>query len=401
MRRAGNYHRAFSIYTLDIPGCPGDYEECNGVCKDTKLDNENCGECYNKCENDDKCCHGVCTWEDNKCCDDGLVCSGLEACCGDKCCPYFETCCPGDTCVDTSLDEENCGSCGNRCPNDYEECWNGQCADMRFSDKDFEKISGNSEQYAVNENKNLFALLTNSQVVRYERQGTGGGTFTGWKTIRGSNNDLINIFAGGCLTLVAQGSDGSLEQYDFSQEQWFKISDNAAEYTVSKDGKIYRVTDGRNSTQIWDDEQSKWKEIWSTGAKKLFPGFDSVLAEHPVSHDIYFYNDLLDDWAKISGPVYKIINPFGGAHKGLFFFTLSNDKNSIKKIWFHKSANKVFGNEIVYNNGPTTNIFHSSHFIYRIDPNDKFRAWRMSLDNKTWEAFTTFGVNNILSDDAC
>lgn len=122
----------------ELCGCPQGHVDCNGQCKDVRIDHANCGACANVCPPGTRCEQGACV----------TTCgSGLEAC-GDDCvnlmsdpancgacanacppgdpctngvcgCPSGTTKCPtdcGSSCIDVSSDPQNCGACANACP---------------------------------------------------------------------------------------------------------------------------------------------------------------------------------------------------------------------------------------------------------------------------------------------
>lgn len=64
-------------------------------------------------------------------CDDGDECTQDDTCfygiCSGTPCSVTETCCPGQGCVDLSMDSNNCGACGNVCDNSV--CFQGACFD--------------------------------------------------------------------------------------------------------------------------------------------------------------------------------------------------------------------------------------------------------------------------------
>ena len=124
--------------------CPGSLTACNSTCIDTKVDSNNCGGCGNACGPGQVCAAGKCALT----CGNNLTqCSGLcvdtisnpincgtcnnvcgpnNFCVGGKCvfgCPAPLTQCQTTdannntvtTCVDTSIDVNNCGGCGNLC----------------------------------------------------------------------------------------------------------------------------------------------------------------------------------------------------------------------------------------------------------------------------------------------
>lgn len=97
---------------------------CGNACVDTDTDDNNCGSCGFPCGPGSNCVSGTCQCTTpgttqqctaNGCCGGGQVqtCTGSHqwtACA----CPVGLTSC-GGTCVDTSTDNSNCGSCGNAC----------------------------------------------------------------------------------------------------------------------------------------------------------------------------------------------------------------------------------------------------------------------------------------------
>ncbi len=93
--------------------CLGGSTLCGDTCADTNDDPQNCGACGNVCEPGAVCSMGQC----------GSVCLGGTLC-ASFCGPVMY--CPG-TCVDTRNDPQNCGACGNFCP-EGEVCSSGQCS---------------------------------------------------------------------------------------------------------------------------------------------------------------------------------------------------------------------------------------------------------------------------------
>jgi hypothetical protein len=82
-------------------GC-GTLTDCGGgACKDTKIDNTNCGSCGNACTGAKTCQAGTCA------------------------CPAGRIAC-GGTCVDPSANSANCGGCGNACATG-QVCGGGVC----------------------------------------------------------------------------------------------------------------------------------------------------------------------------------------------------------------------------------------------------------------------------------
>jgi hypothetical protein len=94
---------------------------CNGGCTDTESDSQNCGQCYNFCQQGQLCVYGSCTAVVSSCAASqiGTLCQqndgGLGACCGSCRQLDFET------------DSNNCGSCGVICSVGA-TCTGGQCA---------------------------------------------------------------------------------------------------------------------------------------------------------------------------------------------------------------------------------------------------------------------------------
>jgi hypothetical protein len=72
--------------------CPGGETDCNGVCANVFTDKKNCGVCGRVCAAGETCEHGRC----------GPACSDGKSLCE-------------ETCVDLNTDMENCGTCGNIC----------------------------------------------------------------------------------------------------------------------------------------------------------------------------------------------------------------------------------------------------------------------------------------------
>jgi len=128
------------------PDCPEGYTSCSGVCKNTANDPMNCGDCGNACASGDVCMAGTCTFTcpapyidcSGSCADlltDHLNCGACGAAClsGQICeegacqnsCIAGLTLCSGG-CVDLMRDTENCGSCGTRCATG-ENCYDGSC----------------------------------------------------------------------------------------------------------------------------------------------------------------------------------------------------------------------------------------------------------------------------------
>ncbi|MGH8327355.1 MAG: hypothetical protein ACRET2_11375 [Steroidobacteraceae bacterium] len=100
--------------------CPSGQTKCNGQCVDLESDTNNCGSCGNVCVSPSNCQNGQCQ----------LVC---EACGSGHQSPGMQVCVVGGAaqCVDTWTDPDNCGGCGNVCPdsvNGFRSLCNcGQC----------------------------------------------------------------------------------------------------------------------------------------------------------------------------------------------------------------------------------------------------------------------------------
>jgi len=94
--------------------CPG-ATNCDGLCTDTDLDPDNCGDCGVECDAGMLCSIGQC----------GVDCLGGTTQCD-------------DLCVDTNVDPANCGGCGTEFACEADEvCSAGQCG--------FECIGGTTE----------------------------------------------------------------------------------------------------------------------------------------------------------------------------------------------------------------------------------------------------------------
>lgn len=117
--------------------CSNGLTACTDACVDLKTDNQHCGGCDTACVGGKMCSSGICicpngTHDCNgKCADDnalatcGKACSacstsvrGAQPTCKSAQCSYM---CPSNTkdcgsaCVDTNSDNNNCGSCNQRC----------------------------------------------------------------------------------------------------------------------------------------------------------------------------------------------------------------------------------------------------------------------------------------------
>ena len=141
-----------------VCACPNGGTECAGVCTNVLFDDANCGACGTQCDTDEKCFLGSCGCKDptklycdrkcvdgfvdpNNCGQCGNVCPAGQECAGGSCQPpcgpceerVGQTCVPKEgegncngACVDLQNDPNNCGSCGNVCPNSG-SCQDGEC----------------------------------------------------------------------------------------------------------------------------------------------------------------------------------------------------------------------------------------------------------------------------------
>ncbi|WP_437736311.1 MXAN_6577-like cysteine-rich protein [Sorangium sp. So ce1335] len=153
------------------PLCNAPYSDCGGVCVALRADRDNCGACGNACASDEECtagscearepdggegggdgeggegggdpmscgqdrymqrCDGVCVdtrVDPNHCGKCGQQCEPGRACAGALClraCVEGLTEC-GDACVDLDADPQHCGRCGNAC-DPGQPCEAGSCA---------------------------------------------------------------------------------------------------------------------------------------------------------------------------------------------------------------------------------------------------------------------------------
>ncbi len=76
---------------------------CDGLCLDTSVDPDHCGDCETVCSADEACLSGGCVAD----CPEGLAECGRQ-------------------CVETRSDDAHCGGCGNECPGG-EGCVDGTC----------------------------------------------------------------------------------------------------------------------------------------------------------------------------------------------------------------------------------------------------------------------------------
>lgn len=83
---------------------------CDGTCVNLLSNDDNCGECENRCPDDQNCVDGACE------------------------CPEAESICP-DGCANLSNDPQNCGECGNSCP-EGATCVDGTCACQTYRNGD-------------------------------------------------------------------------------------------------------------------------------------------------------------------------------------------------------------------------------------------------------------------------
>lgn len=89
-----------------------------------------CGDCNAPCPAGFECTDGLCTCN-GLTCDQGDVCCngacvpGGTCSCGGATCEVNEACC-SDACIDTSIDDANCGMCGETCLMD-QHCESGLC----------------------------------------------------------------------------------------------------------------------------------------------------------------------------------------------------------------------------------------------------------------------------------
>ncbi len=129
--------------SLGACACASGRSTCNGQCVDTATDDANCGGCGRPCAAGTRCAAGTCLRADCQ----GQVCDELSVCVADQCvqraclgvvCPGGQRCnlgaceCPpgrslcNGQCVDTALDDANCGGCGKACST-AESCAAGTC----------------------------------------------------------------------------------------------------------------------------------------------------------------------------------------------------------------------------------------------------------------------------------
>ncbi len=106
--------------TTDTGACAAALTACANVdggtpiCTNTRVDTLNCGACGVRCcQATDTCAAGVCTSR----------CPTLQTSC---LAPPTDAGCVATRCVDTNVDDLNCGACGRACP-DGKGCVSGRC----------------------------------------------------------------------------------------------------------------------------------------------------------------------------------------------------------------------------------------------------------------------------------
>ena len=97
------------------PYCPKDLCWCWAKCIDCRNDNDNCGQCSNRCGLHSECVSGECACVEGYT-DCGGQCVNLD----------HDVANCGLSCVDTDTDEEHCGECFNAC-GESQECIDGMC----------------------------------------------------------------------------------------------------------------------------------------------------------------------------------------------------------------------------------------------------------------------------------
>ncbi|MDD1684722.1 MAG: hypothetical protein LUQ19_02395 [Methanoregula sp.] len=119
-------------------GCTAGKTLCNGVCTDLLTSNGNCGSCNYRCTEGQKCEGGRCVL--SYCLKPNTLCSGV--------------------CRNLYTDMSNCGGCGNVCPSSVSHgtvsCQNGAC--KVSCEQDYGNCDGNSangcESYLKRDNNN-------------------------------------------------------------------------------------------------------------------------------------------------------------------------------------------------------------------------------------------------------
>jgi hypothetical protein len=117
-----------------LASCSQGYADCNNNANDgcevkTTTDLNNCGKCGNVCPMGNVCVGGGCTCPNCNIPNASAKCVN-NMCVFDKCNPGFGNC-DNNTAngceVDTSRDPNNCGACGNVCPQNAPLCANSAC----------------------------------------------------------------------------------------------------------------------------------------------------------------------------------------------------------------------------------------------------------------------------------
>jgi hypothetical protein len=127
--------------------CPPGLTSCGGGCTNTTFDPQHCGSCTTVCDPGEVCADGTCTVacppglsdcagactdvnrDPQHCGNCTISCNTGETCSAGSCmllCPPGQTNCSG-TCTNTAIDPKHCGTCPNAC-GDGEVCVNGDCA---------------------------------------------------------------------------------------------------------------------------------------------------------------------------------------------------------------------------------------------------------------------------------
>jgi hypothetical protein len=96
--------------------CPAGSYRCSGMCTDLMTDSANCGACGLDCGEGRVCATGTCIVS---------IPGGQLGIVVPAGCSHGEVSCDGN-CVNVSIDQDNCGSCGDACISGV-PCTNGQC----------------------------------------------------------------------------------------------------------------------------------------------------------------------------------------------------------------------------------------------------------------------------------